>query len=307
MNRMYYAAKPYLSADIRWQLRRRRACRLIRASRNHWPIDTSAQSPPNWWKGWPNEKKFSVVLTHDVESSIGLNQVKALAELEMKHGFRSSFNFIPEGEYLVSDELRAWLVDRGFEVGVHDLHHDGKLYTSRKRFDEHARKINRYLKQWNAVGFRSGFMLRELEWLHELEIEYDCSTFDTDPFEPQPNGAKTIFPFWIPKHSESMRPGYVEMPYTLPQDSTLFLLLGMTNSDVWTQKAKWLIERNGMILVNVHPDYINFDKSYKNHTFPIRYYEELLRFLSDQGATNFWNPLPMQVSRYVAEQVTAWH
>jgi hypothetical protein len=36
------------------------------------------------------------------------------------------------------------------------------------------------------------------DWLHQLNIEYDLSTFDTDPFEPQPEGRHTIFPFWVP-------------------------------------------------------------------------------------------------------------
>jgi hypothetical protein len=42
-------------------------------------------------------------------------------------------------------------------------------------------------------------MLRNLDWLGDLNIQYDGSTFDTDPFEPQPDGAGTIFPFWVPK------------------------------------------------------------------------------------------------------------
>ena len=54
------------------------------------------------------------------------------------------------------------------------------------------------MREWNAVGFRSGFMHHNLDWLHDLEVSYDSSTFDTDPFEPQPDGANTIFPFWVP-------------------------------------------------------------------------------------------------------------
>ena len=116
---------------------------------------------------------------------------------EAKLGFRSSFNFIPEGPYQVAKELRDELDANGFEVGVHDLHHDGKLYSSRSEFASNARRINSYLKEWGALGFRAGFMLHNLEWLHDLEAQYDASTFDTDPFEPQPEGRNTIFPFWV--------------------------------------------------------------------------------------------------------------
>ena len=60
-------------------------------------------------------------------------------------------------------------------------------------------RINHYAREWGVAGFRSGFMLPNLDWLHELDVQYDASTFDTDPFEPQPNGGNTIFPFWVPR------------------------------------------------------------------------------------------------------------
>ena len=41
-------------------------------------------------------------------------------------------------------------------------------------------------------------MQHNLQWLHALNAEYDSSTFDTDPFEPEPDGVGTIFPFWVP-------------------------------------------------------------------------------------------------------------
>ena len=113
-------------------------------------------------------------------------------------GFRSSFNFIPEGAYRVPPAFRDELTRNGFEVGVPDLKHDGRLFRSVAEFRSRAMRINEYLRDWNAVGFRSGFMLHNLDWLHNLDIEYDMSTFDTDPFEPQPDGRNTIFPFWVP-------------------------------------------------------------------------------------------------------------
>ena len=55
-------------------------------------------------------------------------------QLELDLGFRSSFNFIPEGSYQVPAELRQELTARGFEVGIHDLKHDGRLFSSRRNF-----------------------------------------------------------------------------------------------------------------------------------------------------------------------------
>src|SRR6516165_10211674 len=168
-------------------------------------------------------------------------------ELDRKWGFRGSFNFVPKGEYAVPRELRDEIARSGFEVGVHDLRHDGKLYRSRRACAQKAVRINRHLKDWAAVGFRSGFMFHKLDWLHDLNIEYDASTFDTDPFEPQPGGCNTIFPFWVPKADGG---GYVELPYTLPQDSTLFLLLAETSVDTWVQKLDCIATHGGMALLN---------------------------------------------------------
>ena len=115
-------------------------------------------------------------------------------ELELDLGFRSSFNFIPEGSYRVTAELREELTANGFEVGIHDLKHDGHLFASHREFKRRAVRINDYAREWGASGFRSGFMLRNLDWLHDLDVQYDASTFDTDPFEPQPDGASHHLP-----------------------------------------------------------------------------------------------------------------
>ena len=168
-----------------------------------WPIMPGSERPPENWPGWPDGKRFALVLTHDVESKAGVHKCRSLMQLELDLGFRSSFNFVPEGDYRVPAELREELTASGFEVGVHDLKHDGRLYRSRREFTQRAARINYYLAEWGAVGFRSAFMLRKLDWLHELGIKYDASTFDTDPFEPQPEGCQTIFPFWVPHRSGS--------------------------------------------------------------------------------------------------------
>ena len=229
----------------------------------------------------------------------GLAKCRQLMQLEQSLGFRSSFNFIPEGdEYRVSAGQREELVSHGFEVGVHDLRHDGKLYWRRKVFPENARSINGYLEDWGAQGFRSGFMLHELDWLHQLNIRYDSSTFDTDPFEPQPDGVDTIFPFWMPHPNGG---GYVEMPYTLPQDSTLFLVLQETSPEIWKRKLDWIAEKGGMALVNVHPDWVAFDQQENSgQEFPCAYYREFLEYARTRYGDHYWQPLPREVAEYVS-------
>ncbi len=134
-NRFYFSVKPLIPRPIRLAVRRWLVQRKRRHVQDVWPIMPGSERPPEGWTGWPDGKRFAFVLTHDVERQEGLDRVKELAELEMELGFRSSFNFIPEGSYKVPSDLRDWLTDRGFEVGVHDLNHDGHLFSSRKVFD----------------------------------------------------------------------------------------------------------------------------------------------------------------------------
>jgi hypothetical protein len=248
-----------------------------------------------------------VVLTHDVEGPDGLARIRELAECEQNLGFRSSFNFIPEGTYSVSPDLRLWLTQQGFEVGVHDLQHDGRLFSSQADFSRKAERINHYLHEWQARGFRSGFMLRNLEWLHELDIQYDCSTFDTDPFEPQPDAVGTIFPLWMPAPDHNISPtarmprnGYVELPYTLPQDSTLYLLHQEGTNDIWREKLDWVASHGGMVLLNVHPDYLHFTgKGRSPRPTVLDHYLDLLRYLGKQYAGGYWHVLPHQMATFV--------
>ncbi len=297
---LYYLIKPAIPHHLRLELRAQIAARQRRRSTGVWPIQEQAVRRPDWWTAWPDGKAFAFVLTHDVEGKKGMERCKALAELETGLGFRSSFNLVPEGEYQTPPSLRAFLADRGFEVGVHDLHHNGTLYCSQAGFTAAAAVINRYLECWGAEGFRSAYMFHNLEWLKELNILYDASTFDTDPFEPQPDGANTIFPFWIGRTDGS---GYVELPYTLAQDSTLYLVLGEKTNDIWKRKLDWIARNGGMALVNVHPDYVAFGARASRSEFPARLYEEFLAHVSKQFGAVAWHALPRDVARFVKDSV----
>jgi hypothetical protein len=215
------------------------------------------------------------------------------------------------------------LTRNGFEVGVHDLNHDGKLYRNHREFSRKAQRINSYIREWGAVGFRSGFMMHNLQWLQELNILYEASTFDTDPFEPQPDGAGTIFPFWVPRtnpdecasapHSALLdrvhtltHGGYVELPYTLPQDSTLFLVLGERHPSIWMHKLEWLAKHGGMALPNTHPDYMAIDGlPTGSHEYPIALYRNILAHLSSRYGAAYWHALPRELAAYYTQTQAA--
>lgn len=299
----YYLLKPVIPGSIRQMLRRRLVSRLRSKSQGIWPILPGSEKAPAGWPGWPEGKKFAFVLSHDVEGEFGLAKCRKLMELEKRLGFRSSFNFIPEGGYRLGREMREELTREGFEVGVHDFRHDGKLYASQLKFTQQAGCINEYLKDWGAVGFRSGFMFHNLQWLQGLDIQYDASTFDTDPFEPQPDGAHTIFPFWVQGLTDR---GYVEMPYTLAQDSTLYLFLQEKTNDIWVRKLAWLASHGGMALLNVHPDYIQFPgEEPRRNTFPAELYESFLRHVAGQYKNQYWHVLPKELAAWYKATMVA--
>ncbi len=301
LRHLYYDVKPFLPGPVRLAFRRSIAAVALHRSANIWPIDPAAAETPRNWPGWPDGKKFALVLTHDVEGQRGLDRCESLLALEEGLGLRSSFNFIPEGSYKTPPELRQNLISKGFEVGVHDLRHDGKLYRSKTTFVSHAVRINEYLKNWNAVGFRSGFMHHDLDWLHGLNVQYDASTFDTDPFEPQPEPHGTIFPFWVEDRSTGRK--YVELPYTLPQDSTLFLVLRERTIDIWKRKLDWVVQHGGMVLLNTHPDYMEFgEASAGGSSYPASYYSNLLSYVKEKYAGQYWACLPKEMAKYMHEK-----
>lgn len=282
-------------------VRRMVARRTRKTYQDVWPIKASAGHRPADWPGWPDGKKFALVLTHDVECGHGLEKCRQLMELEMQMGFRSSFNFIPEADYNVPRTLLEELRNNGFEIGVQDLKHDGKLFQDRETFRNGAAQINRYLQAWDARGFRSGFMFHNLDWAHDLDVDYASCTFDTDPFEPQPDDVGTIFPFWVQRPIVSNgRRGYVELPYTLPQDSTLFLVLQEGQPGIWINKLDWIAERGGMALLNSHPDYMAMDGKTGASEYPIAFYKRFLDYVRVNYAGLYWQALPREVADHVS-------
>lgn len=295
-NKIFYQLKPLIPRHLQVWLRSKMALRQRTANAAVWPILEVAGQPPDEWPGWPEQKKFAFTLMHDVETDFGQQKCTRLMALEQDIGFRSSFNFVPE-RYRVSPDVRHRLTANGFEVGVHGLIHDGKLYQSWEIFQERAPKINSYLEQWQAVGFCSPASHHNLPWNHGLRIEYDSSTFDTDPFEPQSDGVKTIFPFWVA--NEATQSGYVELPYTLPQDFTLFILLKEKNSDIWKQKLAWIAAKGGMVMVITHPDYMNFEGNGSRFSqYPVDYYAEFLSYVKEEYEGQYWHALPREIARF---------
>ena len=228
---------------------------------------------------WPEAKQAGFILTHDIETAEGQSFVSKVADLEQQYGFAASFNFIPE-RYSVDKALMAELSERGFEIGVHGLHHDGKLFFSQKEFNRRAEKINQYLKEFNARGFRTPLTHRNPQWMQSLKMDYDLSFFDSDPYEPIAGGTMSLWPFQIGH--------FLELPYTLPQDYTLINVIRASGPQLWLDKVDFLYQFNGMILLNTHPDYLKDPVNWQ-------VYENFLKEMQT-GRETFWHALPCEAA-----------
>lgn len=296
---LYYLARGAIPRWLQVAARRYWISRRVQRLKDEWPIPRIMRERRFPRIRWPNNRRFSFVIRHDVETAFGVSQCEALMQTDESYGYRASFNFSPE-RYLVPDGLRNRLRSHGMEIGIHGLKHDGLLYATKRIFERRAKRINDYVEKWGSHGFYSPSSHHHFEWVHKLNILYDSSTFDFDPFEPQNDGIESIFPFVVDANGDNdAGASYVELPYTLPQDFTLFVLMGAQSTEVWKRKIDWIAEKGGMALLVVHPDYLNFSQSGRQKfSYPIDQYRSFLEYVSRQYDGDYWHCLPREMAEF---------
>ena len=293
--RLYYTVRPLLPRKLQLLLRRGHAARQTNPNFPGWPeehalhdlydwlldrLEQIAGEPVPYLHPWPNGHTSAFVLTHDVETSAGRDAIEALRAPERARGLRSVWNFVPE-RYAVADELLDRLRSEGCEIGVHGLRHDGRDLASRRMVRKRLPAIRAWADHWGAVGFRSPATQRSWDLMPLLGFDYDSSYTDSAPHEPRPGGCCTYLPFFIDD--------LVELPITLPQDHTLFEVLGMTDGFLWRSKVDALRSRGGLVLMIAHPDYVHCPGM-------LGAWVDLLDQLSaDPGA---WHALPREVAAW---------
>ena len=290
----YYRVRPLVPLAVRralqrWQARRREVTRFPR-----WPIEWSLirfhqlvlanrlrdRFELPYVAFWPDDRQFAFVLTHDVDSAEGFGRIDEVARIERDLGFRSAWFIVPE-LYPVDCDRVARLVEDGFEVGIHGLKHDGLLFSSREAFLARVSKINDYVQRCRARGFRSPATLRRADWLQDIAVDYDASYFDTDPFEPQPGGTCSWWPYFLGR--------LIELPYTLPQDFTLFEKLRLDAVQLWCTKLAAIERYRGMALMLTHPDYLDRRER-------LDAYARTLQWVAKRA--NCWHALPGDVAQW---------
>jgi hypothetical protein len=244
---------------------------------------SAAQRIPFIWF-WPEGASSCAIMTHDVETQSGQKFSPTLMDIDDSFGIKASFQIIPEDRYGVSPQFLASVRERGFEVVIHDLNHDGHLYRNREQFLQRAAKINSYGKQYGADGFRAAVLYRRQLWFDALNFSYDMSVPNVAHLDPQQGGCCTIMPFFIGN--------IVELPVTTTQDYMLFYILNDYSISLWERQIELIMKKHGLISFIVHPDYVAKPRERG-------VYEALLAHLARlRQESGVWITTPGEVSRW---------
>jgi len=91
---------------------------------------------------------------------------------------------------------------------------------------------------------------------------------------------------------------YIELPYTLPQDHLMFVILQEKTIDIWKKKLDWIAEHGGMALLNTHTDYMCFDgKEPGNEEYPVELYTEFLEYINKKYKDRYGHVFPKEIAR----------
>lgn len=304
LRKAYYFMRPLLGVSARRRLQRIRLRGWNHISFPAWPVDTTVERIHQkllalamraqgvektrfiWF--WPEGFRSCAMLTHDVEDARGRDFCPQLMDLDESYGFSSAFQVVPENRYAAPKGFRDNIANRGFEINVHDLRHDGRLYADRAEFLRRAKRINRYAREFGAQGFRSGILYRNADWFGALEFSYDMSLPNVAHLDPQRGGCCTVMPYFIGK--------IVELPLTATQDYTLFHILGDYSLDLWKEQIALILANHGLIHFLVHPDYVIEQRAQNSYKALL----SLLARLRTEG--NIWTALPREVARWWRER-----
>ena len=297
---MYYSLRPLLPLAVRKHLHRIHLRGWNEIPFPRWPVDNTVDNllktvlalmlrsnglkeiPFIWF--WPDGAEACSIMTHDVEAEPGKKFVPHLMDMDESFGIPASFQIVPEKRYTVEKELLESIKSRGFEVNVQDLDHDGRLFQDRNEFARRAQKINRYAREYEAIGFRSAILYRNQDWYHLLDFEYDMSIPNVAHLDPQRGGCCTVMPYFV---------GHmVELPVTTTQDYSLFHVLNDHSLELWKRQAETIINQHGLLSFIIHPDYIIPERARKT-------YRSLLQFMTILSTErNVWIARPGEVNRW---------
>jgi len=297
---IYYGLRPLTNRWLRKQIQRLRTVNWQQKRFPQWPVDTTVESicenllllslrasgvdriPFIWF--WPDGAHGCVAMTHDVEEEAGRDFCPQLMDIDDSYGIKASFQIVPEGRYAVHKEFLNQLRDRGCEVCVQDLNHDGRLFDERQEFLRRVALINHYGREYGAKGYRSAVLYRKSEWYKDLDFSFDMSFPNVAHLDPQRGGCCTVMPYFIGD--------ILELPLTTIQDYTLFHILNEHSIELWKSQVEMILAKNGLVSFIVHPDYVT-----ESNTQSV--YKDLLGMLDElRKREALWFALPSEIDSW---------
>ena len=143
-------------------------------------------------------------------------------DIDDSFGIKASFQIVPEERYSAPFNLMDTMRNRGFEVNIQDLNHDGRLFDNKEEFLRRASIVNKYAQLQKAKGFRAAMLYRRPDWYDNLDFSFDMSMPNVAHLDPQRGGCCTVLPYFIGR--------ILELPVTTTQDYTLFHILNQRSS-----------------------------------------------------------------------------
>jgi len=296
----YYSVRPILPVSVRKHLQRVHLKGWDQIPFPRWPVDRTvnelsellmmyelkaqqAERIPFIWF-WPDGASSAAIMTHDVETTAGRDFCATVMDIDDAYDIKASFQVVPEQRYQVTQDYLNSITDRGFEVAVQDLNHDGRLYKNREQFLDRVVKINSYRRKWGANGFRAAVLYRREEWFADLDFSYDMSIPNVAHLDPQRGGCCTVMPYFMGN--------LLELPVTTIQDYSLFHILQEYKIDLWKTQIELIMEKHGLLSFIIHPDYVIGAPERK-------VYEELLSHLAGlRRDRDVWIETPGEVNRW---------
>jgi hypothetical protein len=300
---VYYLVRPLMPVGIRKPLQRTWLKGWESIPFPVWPVDTTVEAvlsvalksvlkerggelPFIWF--WPDGRDACAIMTHDVETADGRDFCGAVMDLEKPFGITSAFEIVPEERYEVPEEFLSSIRAGGCEVCVHDLNHDGRLFSQESIVLERSKRINEHADRFGAVGFRSAVMYRNVDWFKYFTFKYDMSMPNVGHLDPQRGGCCTVMPYRIGD--------LLELPLTTVQDYPLFHNLERYDTTLWSEQIEIILQQHGLISFIVHPDYIVPKRAQT-------VYQQLLAALSQlRDDRNVWIALPRDVYSWWTER-----
>lgn len=228
---------------------------------------------------WEN-KKICLALTHDVDTSEGLKNVRKFVKLEEKYNLNATWFFVPK-YYKHDHELLSYLKGKGNEIGCHDYNHNGKLpYMNEEEIRKKLNECKGLIKKYDMKGFRSASMLSsdKLDKILPDYFSYESTYADTELVSPDANnrGACTVFPYY--------KKGFLQIPHTLPMDSSL-LFLGYKPKKIvsaWINKIEFINSIGGLAMIDTHAE-----PHFSGQEKMLKAYEEFLNYV-DSKRNKMW-------------------